>query len=125
MGISVVTSLVQDLLEYFGQEAVVTECHRMLAASKLDVYGILGTDHAHEGHVQRSFLLFINKQSSSDLPKGLPELLTHLEGVQNFQLNSKVMVPDAPNEGLFVHYRLGNSSVSRKAIEAVLKKYYL
>jgi len=89
------------------------------------MFCILGVHADDSGHIDKSLMLFINKHSSSDLAKSLPDLMTHIEAIADFKLNSKVVVADAANDGFFVVYKIGNTSYTRKSFEAILKKYYL
>jgi inorganic pyrophosphatase/exopolyphosphatase len=86
IGISVVTAQVYELMEKFGEEALVAECHKMMTDYKLNMFSIMGIHANDGGHVDKSILLFINKQSDSDLAKSLPSLMDHIEGVKDFGL---------------------------------------
>jgi len=72
--------------------------------------------------------LFMYRSATSDqkLQETFPELVAHLEGIEDMQLSGKVHVQKVETTGgEYVHWGIGNHRYTRKAFESIVKTHYL
>jgi len=123
MGVAVVTAQVAEIIDRFGHGELITQSVRVLDEDKLGIFVIIGIHATQDGHVDKSLLVFIDKEKQNDLTSTFEELNTHIQGVDEMKLHTAAHEEHGKHR--WMSYKIGNTAYTRKAFEAIVKKYYL
>ena len=117
---SVSVNPVKTVFETFGFEQCFEEIDAYMAEKNLSMYGVSCTVHNADHSVGRFIMLYSHMDDS--LAKTLPFLIEKVDSDQTLKAFDKMEGEREGGKGKFAFWTLGNSSCSRKKLEAVIRK---
>ena len=122
MGAAVVTGSIDQFVAKFGQDQICAECEVIVDRYKLGLFVIISIHADENGHLEKGLSVYKPKQTVSQLTETFDDLLNHLEGIEDINLADKNEV--SIDAGKLAFFKIGNHSYTRKAFEAIVKKFY-
>ena len=96
----------------------------MIKNNNLGLFVIISIHADASGHLEKGLFIYRTKEASQDLTATYSALIDHLESIADMKLSDKKEQPEAHTGGSFTFFKIGNHAYTRKAFEAIVKKYY-